>query len=372
MLRPLFFRLDAERAHEWAMAGFTAAMRVPLVRGVVAGPKALPGPLQTRCLGLEFPSPVLLAAGFDKDARWYNDLVALGFGGIEVGTLTAHAQPGNPRPRLFRLPADHALLNRFGFNNRGAEAAALALSQQGRRTLLGVNIGKSKVTPNEEAVADYVFSLERLHAHADWFTVNVSSPNTAGLRDLQSAAALADLLGTLVERNRALAAENGSRPPALLVKLAPDLGDEALQDAVSTALRAGVDGIIATNTTVSRAGLRTPSPAVEALGAGGISGAPLTVRSRRFVADVWRELDGRLPIVGVGGIMCGEDAWEMIRHGAALVQVYTGFVYGGPRFVHRIHADLSSRLAARGLDSLAPVVGEAVRLGTAAASSGSA
>ncbi|TVQ97281.1 MAG: quinone-dependent dihydroorotate dehydrogenase [Deltaproteobacteria bacterium] len=362
VLRPLLFRLDAEQAHTLTMGAFTVAMRVPGVRRLVAGsPRALPGPLQTSLLGLEFPSPVVLAAGFDKDAQWFNELAALGFGGVEVGTLTAHPQPGNPRPRLFRLPEDRALLNRFGFNNRGSAAAAASLSSAERRVLLGVNIGKSKVTPNEEAPADYLQSLERLHPFADWFTVNVSSPNTAGLRDLQAAEPLRRLLGGLVARNRTLAEAAGSRPPPILVKVAPDLDEQGRRDIVSIALETGIDGIVATNTTLSREGLVTSARDVEVLGAGGISGAPLTARSRDFVAELYRAVGGQLPIIGVGGIMNGDDAWEMIRHGASLVQVYTGFIYGGPRFVRDVNGVLSRRLSERGVTDLSTVVGEALR-----------
>jgi len=357
LLKPLLFRLDPERAHHLAMSLFALAMRVPGIAPLVrwwggAGRDRL----RTRWLGLELSSPVGLAAGFDKDARWYDDLAALGFGFIEVGTLTAHPQPGNDRPRLFRLVRDRALINRFGFNNRGSAAAAQWLAEHPARTVLGVNIGKSKVTPNEEAADDYLQSLDRLWPHAAYMVVNVSSPNTKDLRRLQEKDALAALLTALVRRNRDRAAAESRSPVPLLVKVAPDLDDTQRREIVELALAVGLDGIVATNTTIARDGLATPADAVTSIGAGGLSGAPLTQRSRAFVAALYRESGGRLPIVGVGGISTGEEAWGMLRAGASVVQVYTGFVYGGPGMVRSINRYLSRRLAAEGL-TLAQLVG---------------
>jgi dihydroorotate dehydrogenase len=360
LLRPLFFRFDAERVHYVAMALFAAAMAVP---GVPALVRALYAPrdprLRTRLLGIDMDSPVGLAAGFDKNARWFNELAALGFGCIEVGTLTGLAQPGNDRPRLFRLPRDRAILNRFGFNNRGSADAAQALSRTSIHTVLGVNIGKSKAVPNEEAIADYVASLERLWPYARYIAVNVSSPNTQGLRDLQQKESLAALLAALRDRNTQLARERNEPRRPILVKVAPDLDSEGIASVVETVEELGIDGIIATNTTISREGLETPTERVAALGAGGISGAPLTTRSRAFVAQLYRRTGGRVPIVGVGGIMCGDDAWEMLRAGATCVQVYTGFIYGGPGFTAELNRTIARRLRERNIDSVAAIVGEA-------------
>jgi dihydroorotate dehydrogenase len=321
--------------------------------------------LRTSCFGIDFPSPVGLAAGFDKNAEWFDALAALGFGFIEVGTLTGQAQPGNPKPRLFRLPADGALLNRLGFNNKGSAAAAQALARRRRiRPILGINIGKSKVVPNEEAVGDYLASFERLFAFGRYFVVNVSSPNTPGLRELQERGPLTALLRAITERNRALAAQHGVAEKPILLKIAPDLNEHQLSAIVEITEEVPIAGIVATNTTLSREGLVTPAAEVERLGAGGISGNPLTRRSRAVVAELSRRLRGRLPIVGVGGVMSGEDAWQMIRHGASLVQVYTGFVYGGPGFVRGALGHLVRRLDEGGHASIAEVVGVAAQAST--------
>ncbi len=359
LFRPLLFALGPERAHHVAMALYSAAVRVPPLGWTT---KRLldheDERLAVERFGLSFPNPVGLAAGFDKDARWFNQLHALGFGFVEVGTLTAHAQPGNPRPRLFRLPADHALINRFGFNNRGAENAAHRLQGATIRPVLGINIGKSKITPNEEAAGDYLRSLELLHPYAAYFAVNVSSPNTAGLRALQERDALTALLRAVAEKNAALCGRDRRWRPTL-VKIAPDLDEAQLEEIVGIAEDVAIDGIIATNTTIARDGLRTPAARVEAVGAGGLSGAPLTVRSREFVRQIRRLSGGRLPIIGVGGILNGDDAWEMIRAGADLVQLYTGFVYGGPSCVRGILRRLGERLDESGARSIDEIVGDA-------------
>lgn len=344
LLRPLLFLLDPERAHHLSMALFSFAMKVPPVAALVRW-WCRPAPsLAGTVLGVRLASPVGLAAGFDKDARWYDALGDLGFGFVEVGTLTGRAQPGNPTPRLFRLPRDRALLNRFGFNNRGAQLAAQALAKRPARVPLAVNIGRSKVVPNEEATADYLQSLEALWPHARWFVVNVSSPNTPGLRALQDKGPLTELLTALMARNRELAAAADEPPRPMLVKIAPDLSDEQVDDVVDLALEVGLDGIVATNTTLSREGLMTPD--VEALGAGGVSGAPLTSRSRGVVARIRARCGRRLVVVGAGGIMTPDDAAAMLAAGADLVQVYTGFIYGGPLFVRAIHRTLARNLIA--------------------------
>lgn len=358
LLRPLLFMLDAERAHHFAMGVFATLSRVPGVRGLFRALFTVRDPrLRTDVAGLRLPNPVGLAAGFDKDADWFDALHALGFGYVEVGTLTAHAQAGNPQPRLFRLPADRALINRMGFNNRGSENAAKAFARRRANhseLVLGINIGKSKITPNEDAIADYLTSFDRLRRYAHYVVVNVSSPNTQGLRDLQETAALRALLGALLERGR----EESQRKP-LFVKIAPDMTDEQAAEIVELAAELGLDGIIATNTTVSRASLATPGVEVEGIGNGGLSGAPLTVRSRRFVARLYRASNGKVPIIGVGGIMNGDDAWDMLRAGASAVQIYTGFIYGGPTIVRDINRRLLERLEASEFDTIPQVVGTA-------------
>lgn len=363
VVRPLLFLFDAEQVHHRTMVLFAWLLRFSLARRLLRRlTRVNAEELKTRVHCLELNSPVGLAAGFDKDARWTSALSALGFGFLEVGTLTAHAQPGNPQPRLFRLPADRAVLNRFGFNNGGSSAAEERLSAYGCRIPIGVNIGRSKVTPNEEAVDDYLMSLERLQPHAWYVVVNVSSPNTAGLRDLQEQEPLRHLLGALTQRNRELAEERGRRVPPLFVKIAPDMDDDQLQMIVELVLELGVDGIVATNTTTSREGLQTDAARVEELGAGGISGAPLTERSRAMVQRIYELSAGQVPIIGVGGIMSAEDAIAMLEAGASAVQIYTGFIYGGPFVVRQINRGIVRELRRRGLKSVAelrPSVGAA-------------
>lgn len=360
LIRPLLFIMDAERAHHVAMGLFAVAMRVPGVGALVRSLLRVEDPrLAVEVAGVELPSPVCLGAGFDKNARWFNALHALGFGCIEVGTLTAHAQDGNPRPRIFRLPPDAALINRMGFNNRGSAAAAASLRGADIAPVLGINIGKSKITPNEDALSDYAASFERLFPYAAYVTVNVSSPNTAGLRDLQEIASLRTLLGGLLDRNNELAEAAGRARLPVFVKIAPDMSEEQAAEIVELAVEVGLHGIVATNTTVAREPLSTDPERVEAIGAGGLSGRPLTERSRAFVAHLYRCANGRLPIIGVGGIMNGDDAWEMMRAGAAAVQVYTGFVYGGPSFVRDINRRLVQRLDAEGCASIREIVGQA-------------
>jgi dihydroorotate dehydrogenase len=315
--------------------------------------------LHVHCFGLEFPAPLGLAAGFDKDAEWVQCLSALGFGFIEVGTITGQPQPGNPKPRVFRLPRDLALINRFGFNNQGAAAVAKHLAQLNRQTLVGINLGKSRVVPNDQAVGDYLYSFEQLYPLGRFFVVNVSSPNTPGLRDLQERGPLTGLLRALTDKNQELAGQFGGPPKPILLKIAPDLEDRQLADIVALAEEVPIAGLVATNTSIGRQGLCTSPARVAQIGAGGLSGAPLTLRSRKIVAFLYRGLRGRLPLIGVGGIMNGEDAWQMIRAGASLLQTYTGFIYGGPFFARNVHRYLSRRLQESGKTTLAEVVGEA-------------
>jgi dihydroorotate dehydrogenase len=322
-LRWLFFRFDPERMHHLAVGFLRLLGWRPLARRL--RPRARPS-LEVEALGLRFAHPLGLAAGFDKGEVLAPGVFALGFSHLEIGTLTPRPQPGNDRPRLFRLPEHRALVNRMGFNNAGAEACAArlaALSPGDRPGVVGVNVGRNKATPNERAADDYLACIDLLHAHADYLVVNISSPNTPGLRQLQERAALERLLGACVDRARALQV-----PKPLLVKLAPDLADEALDEAVDVALAVGASGIVATNTTLQRPGAVASHP--RASEAGGLSGAPLEPLATRAVGRIHRRAQGRLPIVGVGGVMDAADAWAKIRAGATLVQTYTGFVYGGP------------------------------------------
>ncbi|BDG08056.1 quinone-dependent dihydroorotate dehydrogenase [Anaeromyxobacter paludicola] len=348
--RSLLFRLDPERVHGLAIPVLRALGR-PAVAGVVR-PAARPA-LRTRCLGLDFPNPLGMAAGFDKGEVIAPGLFALGFGAVEIGTITPRPQPGNPRPRLFRLPQHRAILNRMGFNNDGAETCAArlaALRPEDRPGVLGVNIGKNKVTPNEEAEKDYLACIDRLHPFADYLVVNLSSPNTPGLRELQGRAHLERLLGACMNRLGQL-----PRPPPLLVKLAPDLTPEALDEAVDVALESGVQGIVATNTTIQRPG---PVASHRRAGeAGGLSGAPLEALATAAVKRIYVRVGTRLPVIGVGGVMTAASAYAKIRAGSSLVQAYTGFIYGGPRFVPEVLSGLEALLKRDGFARLEDAVG---------------
>jgi dihydroorotate dehydrogenase len=329
-IRPLLFCLPPETAHRWTMAALRIFSILPFGPSVVklfSGKAPHSEPVVVS--GLTFPNPVGLAAGLDKDAEAVAALGALGFGFVEVGTLTPKPQPGNPQPRLFRLPKDRGLINRMGFNNHGVVAAAQRLKNRPAGLVVGGNIGKNKDTPNELAAQDYVLSLRALHPVVDFFTVNISSPNTPGLRALQSLEPLRELMReVLEERDR----HQPRRP--VWVKLAPDLTNEELVDTAQLIVSAGADGIIATNTTLSRSGLGTDPVKVEQMGAGGLSGAPLRQRS----TDVIRVLRGAVgpdfPLIAVGGVLSGQDAREKKEAGATLVQVYTGLIYEGPQLVH--------------------------------------
>ena len=307
--------------------------------------------------GLTFANPVGLAAGLDKNGVALQPLAALGFGFIEAGTVTYHPQPGNPRPRLFRLREDEALINRAGFNNDGAAAFARRVEQHRPACVLGVSIGKSKITPLENATEDYLASFELVYKVADYVAVNVSSPNTPQLRELQQSQQLTSLLSALQQRNREL-----QQPLPLLVKLSPDLERSELETIVEVVERLGIDGIIATNTTVSRDNLRTDAQRVAACGEGGLSGKPIKTRSTKMIADLYQLTGGRIPLIGVGGIFTAEDAWEKITAGASLVQLYTGFIYQGPNIAREINEGLATILAREGFKSISDAVGISVNL----------
>jgi dihydroorotate dehydrogenase len=355
----LFFQgvlrwLPTEWVHHVALAGLRAFMFVfgGVARRVLlsSDPK-----LAVEALGLRFPNPIGLAAGFDKNATAYQALAGLGFGFVEVGTVTAEPQPGNPKPRLFRLPADRALINRMGFNNLGAAAVARHLTRA-RSVPIGVNIGKTKVVTEERAAADYVASTRLLGPLADYFVVNVSSPNTPGLRNLQAVELLRPLLAAVKAE---LAVVSPKRP--LLVKIAPDLNDADIDAIAELALELELDGIIATNTTISRSGLRSSAERVVACGAGGLSGSVLKARSLEVLQRLHARVGNRLTLVSVGGIETAEDAWARLCAGASLVQLYTGFIYGGPLLIWSLQRGLQRLLDASGFASLQAAIGSATQ-----------
>jgi dihydroorotate dehydrogenase len=352
VLRWILFRLDPERAHRLA---HRLLGRVGPRLARARRPRARPR-LAVRVLGLAFDGPVGLAAGFDKGDCAVAGLFALGFSHVEIGTITPRPQAGNERPRLFRLPEHRALVNRMGFNNEGMEACArrlAALPREARFGPVGLNVGKNKATPNERAAGDYLACIDRLHPFADYLVVNISSPNTPGLRELQEREPLERLLRACAGR---LAEVAPGKP--LLVKLAPDLEPEALDEAVDVAVAAGAAGIIATNTTLSRAGVEGHPRAGEA---GGLSGAPLEARATGVVRRIAARVRGRLPVVGCGGVMTAADAYAKIRAGASLVQVYTGLVYGGPSFVRRLNEGIEALLVRDGFATVADAVGADIR-----------
>lgn len=354
LARPLLFRLDAERAHDLTMATLGSELFSEFLS---AAPPATA--LRQTVFRLDFRNPLGLGAGLDKQGTAVNAWDALGFGFAEVGTVTPRPQPGNPRPRLFRLPADRAVINRFGFNSNGATAVARHLSTQRtgqsahapRRMRVGINVGKNKDTPNESAADDYVRSIETLHRFADYFVVNVSSPNTAGLRELQQDTTLRPLLEQCV----AAARRASGREIPVLVKVSPDMADAELLQSVDAALEGGAVGIIATNTTLSRDGLHGPERMTRE--AGGLSGMPLRQRANDACRVLYRHLQGRAPIVGVGGIFTADDAYQRIRSGASLIQVYTALIYEGPGLVSGIVSGLAERLERDGFTNIEEAIG---------------
>ncbi|UQA98074.1 quinone-dependent dihydroorotate dehydrogenase [Streptomyces halobius] len=357
----IFKRTDPEKAHHLAFRWIRLAARIPVLRTFLA---AVLAPrfkeLRTEALGRRMHGPFGLAAGFDKNAAAIDGMAMLGFDHVEIGTVTAQPQPGNPKKRLFRLVPDRALINRMGFNNDGSAAVAARLAARNPvfTTVLGVNIGKTKIVPEEEAVADYVTSTERLARHADYLVVNVSSPNTPGLRDLQAVEHLRPLLTAV--REAADRTVTDRRVP-LLVKIAPDLADPDIDAVADLALEVGLDGIIATNTTIARDGLGlTSGPALTAE-TGGLSGAPLKARSLEVLRRLYARVGGRITLIGVGGIENAEDAWQRILAGATLVQGYSAFIYEGPFWCRALHKGLAARLRDSPYATLAEAVGASAR-----------
>ena len=343
-VRPILFSIDAEKVHHQVFTLLTRASRIPGIPALLRKKFVVQSPLlEKELLGIKFKNPVGLAAGFDKDAKLIDELENLGFGFVEIGTLTPIGQPGNEKPRLFRLPKDKALINRMGFNNEGVHAAVERLKTRRSSVVIGGNIGKNKTTPNENAVADYAYCIDVMHPYVDYFVVNVSSPNTPGLRELQEKEPLQKLLQFV--KDKALKKPD---PKPVFLKIAPDLTTEQLNDIIDILKMTRVDGIIATNTTISREGLETRPADVAEIGHGGLSGAPLTKRSTEVIRFLRHRLGPGYPIIGVGGIMTVDDALEKLEAGADLIQLYTGFIYEGPAFVRAINeAILQNRTVTR-------------------------
>ena len=337
IIRPILFLFAPEAIHHFTFKLFNAAGKIPGVKSIVKSIFAIHDKrLERTILGLHFPNPVGLAAGFDKDAKLIDELACFGFGFIEIGTLTPKAQPGNDKPRLFRLPTDQAIINRMGFNNEGVLAAVDRLRKReaagGHKVIVGGNIGKNKVTSNENAIEDYRICFEALYPVVDYFVVNVSSPNTPNLRALQEKEPLKKLLSLVKALSMAK-----DKPKPVLLKIAPDLTESQLTDIVEILNETKTDGVIATNTTISRDGLLTSKDEVSKIGAGGLSGKPLSARSTEVISFLRAKLGKDYPIIGVGGIMTATDAIEKLKAGADLIQIYTGFIYEGPGFIKKIN-----------------------------------
>lgn len=323
LLRPLLFKLDAEQAHHFTLDGLARAYRLGLLQ------KVAHHTCPTTLMGLSLPNPIGLAAGLDKNGQYIDALAALGFGFIEIGTVTPKAQAGNPKPRLFRVPEHQAVINRMGFNNQGIDAMIQNIEKSRFNGILGINIGKNATTPIENAADDYLICLEKAYTHAGYITVNISSPNTQNLRALQGSDELSALLSALKNKQAHLAAAHGRYVP-LAVKIAPDLNEQQVADIAHAAMQTEIDGIIATNTTIDKSALGHHPLAGEQ---GGLSGAPVREASNRVLKQLLAELEGRLPVIGVGGILSGADAAAKLHMGAAAVQVYSGLIYRGPALV---------------------------------------
>jgi dihydroorotate dehydrogenase len=339
ILRSFLFLFGPEWVHYFSMNSLKLACRIPFKKSIIKSLFTPKGNFQYSLFGINFTNRVGLGAGFDKNARYLGELQALGFGFVEIGTVTPRPQSGNDKPRLFRLPKDKALINRMGFNNDGVEVIVERLKNWRNKTagkskaplIIGGNIGKNKITPNEEAWQDYVNCFTALHPYVDYFVVNVSSPNTPGLRELQEKDALKKIITSLQQRN-----SEYSHPKPILLKIAPDLSTEQVDDVVTLAQDIQLDGLVVSNTTISRAALTTDKKIVEAIGAGGVSGLPVKQRSTELVKYIAEKTNRQIPIIASGGIFTAQDAKEKLQAGAALVQVWTGFIYEGPAIVKNI------------------------------------
>ncbi|MBK6976916.1 MAG: quinone-dependent dihydroorotate dehydrogenase [Cytophagaceae bacterium] len=334
LIFPVLSQFDPEKIHYFAMNSLRLLLKIPGTKYILKSSLDVSNPqLAKKVMGLSFKNPIGLAAGFDKNAQWIDELDCLGFGFIEIGTITPKPQDGNPKPRLFRLKKDLALINRMGFNNLGIEEAVKNLKKRNSDIIIGGNIGKNKITDNADALNDYLLTFNGLKDWVDYFVVNVSSPNTPGLRELQEKEPLKKILV-------ALQAENQVARKPILLKIAPDLTDSQLDDIVDIVLESGIDGVIATNTTLSREGLNTDKSVVDNIGAGGLSGKPLTKRSTEVIRYLNKKGEGKFVIIGVGGIYNAKDAKEKLEAGASLVQVYSGFIYEGMAIAKKINDGL--------------------------------
>lgn len=341
IFQPLLFGLDAEKAHHLVFQNIQQTFKFSLIKNTFQKLCSYEHPkLEREVFGLKFKNPVGLAAGFDKNAELTDELACMGFGFIEIGTLTPRPQEGNEKPRLFRLKEDHALINRMGFNNQGVEVAAHRLKNRKSDIIIGGNIGKNKTTPNEKALADYEYCFDALYDVVDYFVVNVSSPNTPNLRDLQEKEPLTNLLESLQARNKARL-----KPKPMLLKIAPDLTNGQLDDIIEIVLSTRISGVVATNTTISREGLYTNQQALQAIGTGGLSGKPLKKRSTDVIRYLSEKSGQAFPIIGVGGIATAEDALEKLEAGASLIQLYTGFIYEGPTIAKKINRGIIKHMA---------------------------
>ncbi|MCH7402830.1 quinone-dependent dihydroorotate dehydrogenase [Belliella kenyensis] len=338
IIKPILFKRNPESAHYFTFAWIKRLFNLPIIKPIVKSQFGLEDrSLERVVFGLKFKNPIGLAAGFDKDAKVIDEMSLLGFGFIEIGTLTPKPQEGNPKPRMFRLPHDQAIINRMGFNNGGVEEAVQRLRNRKSDVIVGGNIGKNKITPNEQAVDDYLICLEALHPYVDYFVVNVSSPNTPNLRDLQEKEPLKKLLSAVKSAN-----DKKDNPKPILLKIAPDLTEGQLDDIIEIVKETGIDGVIATNTTIDRSRLVTDMDQVEAMGAGGLSGKVLATRSTEVIRYLHERSGASFPIIGVGGIFTAQDAIDKLEAGASLVQVYTGMIYEGPGIVKSIKKGLLS------------------------------
>lgn len=336
ILKPIFFLFDPEKVHHFVFAFLKISFGIPGVKFLINEIyKTNKKSLEVNAFGLEFDNPVGLAAGFDKNGELIDELACLGFGFIEIGTVTPLPQPGNDKPRLFRLPQDEGLINRMGFNTDGLETAIKNLKKRNSKIIIGGNIGKNKITPNENATDDYEKCFVGLYPHVNYFVVNVSSPNTPNLRDLQEKEPLTKLLNNLQTINN-----KQIKPKPILLKIAPDLTNSQLDDIISIFFETKIAGIIATNTTISRENLITPKNTLEAIGAGGLSGKPVSKRATEVVQYLWQKSDNKIPIIAVGGIFNATDAREKLNAGAVLVQIYTSFIYEGPGIAKNICKNL--------------------------------
>ena len=332
-IRPLLFLLKPETIHHLIVNLLKVSFKIPLVPNIIQILYSKQDPkLKKEFLGLSFKNPVGLAAGFDKNAEVYREFKQFGFSFIEIGTVTPKPQPGNPKPRSFRIPEDKALINRMGFNNKGVDHAVEKLKKRSSNIIVGGNIGKNTDTPNDKAIDDYIFSFKKIYDHVDYLVINLSCPNIKNLNELQDKAKTTRILNEL-DKIRS----NYEHRKPILLKISPDLTTEHLDDAIDIFYSTGIDGIIATNTTIRREGLKTPKPTIDAIGNGGLSGQPLTEISTSHIRYITEKTNGDIPIIGVGGIMTKEDAIEKLKAGATLVQIYTGFIYNGPGFVKQIN-----------------------------------